>query len=118
ATMDGPFYDPFLEVLDAETGQILLSVPDFWVETNMLWTSDMHLVLSVESPDSLPEGVHGAIIAIPLTEFTEPDDVLGGEVLLGFTQAQWQSWGPSFVALNADETQMAYVLNGDIWVKD
>lgn len=118
ATMDGPFYDTFLEVLDAETGQILLTVPNFWVESNMLWTSDMRLVLSIESPGSLPEGVHGAIIAIPLNEFTEADDDLTGDILLGFSQAQWGSWGPDFIALNADESQMAYVLDGDIWVKD
>lgn len=107
----------FLEILDAENDAILLTLNNFELESNILWTSDMRLVLAIEDPDSLPEGVHGAIIAIPLAEIMDAGEQLDGEILMAFDEARWGPWGPGYLALAPDDSKLAYELDGDIWVK-
>ena len=112
------FGDPFLEVMDTESGTILYTADDLFVVSNMVWTADPYLMLAYEPAGAFDPDVYGAVIAIPLEQFLEGDDELGAFIVQGFTRAQWGLSGVTYLALSADETQLAYVLNGDIWVKD
>lgn len=110
----------FLEIIDADDGQILMTLPDFEIESNLLWTTDttdMRLVFAIEDPVSLQDH-HGAIIAIPVSQFLTPGEQLLGDVLVGFNEAEWGSRGPSYLALSADDSKLVYTIDGDLWGKN
>ena len=116
ASLQG-FGDPFLEVMDTESGAVLHTA-DLIAVSNLLWTTDPLLLLAYEPAGAFDPDVYGAIIAIPLEQFLEDDGELGAFLVQGFNRAQWGLRGVYYLALSADQTQLAYVLNGDIWVKD
>ncbi|MFA7460606.1 MAG: hypothetical protein WCY60_06325, partial [Trueperaceae bacterium] len=104
---------------DTETASIVYTALDYRVaSTNMLWTSDLSLLMAYEAGGAFDPDVHGAVIMVPLAQFLEDDDELGAYLIQTFTRAEWGQRGVTFLALSADESQLAYVLNGDIWVKD
>lgn len=117
ASMYG-FGEPFLQVMDAESGTVLHTADDLIVVSNLVWTADPYLMLAYEPAGAFDPDVYGAVIAVPLEQFLEDDEELGAYLVQPFTQAQWGIRGVSYLALSADQTQLAYVLNGDIWVKD
>ncbi|MFA5594087.1 MAG: hypothetical protein WDA15_02260, partial [Trueperaceae bacterium] len=84
----------------------------------LVWTSDPYLMFAFEPAGALEPDMHGAVIAIPLAEFLEDDGELGAYIVQRFTRAEWGIRGVTYLALSTDQSQLAYVLNGDIWIKD
>ena len=111
--------EPLLEVMDTEAASPVYTALDYKVASiNMVWTKDLSLLLAYEPAGAFDPNVYGAVIMIPLEQFLEDDDDLGAYLVQGFTQAEWGQRGVTYLALSADESQLAYVLNGDIWVKE
>lgn len=114
---------PFLELIevDATTSPAgttihYTSQPGL-VQSNLLWTDASELVFATISEGALGEGEYAAVIAVELAEFLEDDEV-GVFVLRTFDRATWGLSGVSHLTLSHDGTQLAYSLNGDIWVLD
>jgi hypothetical protein len=112
------FGDPFLEILDTQTNEFVYSGLEDVVHSNLVWTKDLELLFTMEFGAQATEEVFAGVVAVPLEEFQERGDTLELKVLEVFNQADWGLGGVYDLALSADETQLAYVRNGDIWVKD
>lgn len=112
------FGGTFLEVLDTQTEEFVFSGLADAVSSNLLWTEESELLFTMEFGDQATEDVYAGVVAVPLAEFQASGDTLQIKVVEAFNQAEWGLTGTYDLALSADETQLAYVRNGDIWVKD
>lgn len=104
-----------LQVLDMETEAVVADLPMETVEGALAWTEDLELVFATVGPEEDVQE-YAAIVAVPLGSLTEADGGLETPVLQGFNQAEWGGVGVEEIAISQDGSQIAYVLDGDIWV--
>lgn len=104
-----------LQVLDMQTETVVADLAVETVEGALAWTEDLELVFATVGPDADVQE-YAAIVAVPLGSLTEAGDELLMSVMQGFTQGEWGGVGVEEIVLSQDGSQLAYVLDGDIWV--
>lgn len=113
-----PLTDPFLEVIERETGAIVYTGLDIATGANFVWTPDDALIVAADL--SYEEDVNrwGAIISFPLANLlASTDGSVAGTILTSFTRAEWD-YGVDGLALSPDGTELVFERASDLWVMD
>lgn len=127
ATTDGdhlalvmePLRDPYLEVVDRSTGEVVYTGLDITTGAAIDWTSDDRLVVPLdlsyeENPDRW-----GAIATFALTDLEVASGAdVDGQLITTFTRAEWDVTGVEDLALAPDDSELVYELAGDLWAVD
>jgi len=110
--------DPFLEVIEVATGDIVFTGFSDAVVSNLVWDADDKLYVALDLGFEGDTARWGAIVAFPLANLAA---ATGGSVqgfeLAAFTRAEWDD-GVSGLALSADGSQLLFERAGDLWVID
>lgn len=126
ATSDGQYYalvmeftDPYLEIVERDTGRIVYSGLEIATGAGMTWTADNTLVVPLDLSYEDDNERWGAIGMFTLEEFEASDDGnVDGELLVTFSRAEWDRIGVQDLALSVDDSELVYSLAGDVWVVD
>lgn len=127
ATTDGdhlalvmePLREPYLEVVDRSTGEVVYTGLDITTGEAIDWTSDERLVVPIdlsyeENPDRW-----GAIAAFSLTDLEAATGAdVDGQLITTFTRAEWDGKGVEDLTLAPDDSELVYALAGDLWAVD
>ena len=123
ATQDGAYLaitmealsDPFFEVIEVATGEIVYTGLDTLVGSNFVWTADNDLIGVASLSYMNDPSVWGAIVRIPLQNMLDSEDGnVDGFLIHTFTRAEFDYLG--YLALSPDDSELVYTRAGDLWV--
>ncbi len=123
ATQDGAYLgitmgalgDPFFEVIEVATGEIVYTGLDVIVGSNFVWTADADLIAVADLSYLNDPDRWGAIVRVPLQSMLDSTDGnVDGYLLQTFTRAEFDYLG--YLALSPDDSELVYTRAGDLWV--
>ena len=116
--MDEIMSDPFLEILDRQTGTIVYLGASLVAGSKMAWTADDELVMAADLAYLGDPETWGALVSFPLQTFLDSTNGdISGTVLTYFTRAEWGD-GVSGLALSPDASELDFQRGSDLWVMD
>lgn len=127
ATTDGdrlalvmePLRDPYLEVVDRSTGEVVYTGLNITTGAAIDWTSDDRLVVPIDLSYEEDPDRWGAIVAFSLTDLeAAPGADVDGQLITTFTRAEWDRTGVEDLTLAPDDSELVYTLAGDLWAVD
>lgn len=109
--------EPFLEVINRDSGAVIYSGHPGQAGTDMTWLTDELLVFAAEFSNPTPE-LAGGIVAVSLEDFAAASGTINMGVVVGFSADQWAVSRPADFAVSHDNSQLVYAWNKDLWVND
>lgn len=111
-----PLRDPYLEVVDRSTGEVVYTGLNITTGAAIDWTSDDRLVVPIDLSHEENPDRWGAIAAFSLTDLeAAPGADVDGQLITTFTRAEWDGTGVEDLTLAPDDSELVYELAGDLW---
>lgn len=117
--MDTLGLNPFLEIIERQTGDVVYTGLQVATLEGMAWTADDRLVVPVDLSQDNNEDHWGSIVMFALADFAaSTDGNVDGTIVTTFTQTEWDLYGPGGLALSPDDSELVFERVGDLWVVD
>lgn len=108
--------DTFLEVINIQTGDIVMTEFYEVASTDMRWISNTELMFAMNLQDT-PIDAYGGIVTMDLAQpMSGSGTDMQISMLVGFNEAQWGS--VSDYSLSGDGQQLLFSRSSELWIKD